>query len=77
VPGFNRLAWFKEAMQLRSDPGMHDLVTSLAHLADEHGFVTQSQIEGFYEVAPGTLDDFFQGSDSILLGLPSRTETGR
>lgn len=68
---FNRLAWFKDAVLDSPEAGAKDLVTTLAHLADEHGFVTQAQIEGFYEIPPGELDDFFQGGGSILLELPS------
>ena len=70
---FNRLRWFMRATRAR----FMKLVTMLAHLTDEPGFMPQNQLEALYEMEPGTLDDFFQGSGIVLLmASPSPPETG-
>lgn len=67
---FNRLGWFDDVMQ-DSDESSRELVSALAAVADEQGFVRQDHLEGWFEMPEGTLDDYFQGGDTILLTLPT------
>lgn len=67
---FNRVEWYEVTVAGDRDLVWKDVATALAYLADENGYVRQSDFEGLFEMEHGFLDDYFQGAKGLTLTMP-------
>lgn len=66
----NLVEWFEAMMDAATgeddEDGLKEMISAMSYLADSDGIVWAYQIEEFFDLAPGSVEDLFETAAFLL-----------